>query len=514
MHAERQLRLSPYTVPELSIGRAPLTPQNSQYDLRRLQYLEGMVTYLNGLAMDASRYGTRVPGAVRIRELLQRLPYPELVMVDPGRDPPVMEHPSARDRIAFDHDRLKVLFLDGLHRGSMSPAIPAGRHSAVVARLVSLLARGISETQMDSALARSEVDLGGAVASLRELGLIEVVDPASPAMPAALKAGKDDRLTWLGHACVLLQTARSAICVDPFLRPHIRWQKAELESAFSTDFGESLCFEPYGPDAPQFSPAQLPPLDAVFITHQDIDHCNLGVLMTLPEETPIVVPDWQPDHPWEVDLAGLIRSVLGGSRRVIRLKHGETLRFGDVAASAFPFHSEMPSSLKTRWNCYLFETSDGAVACTADSAVTDDCVDFLICRIGRRKPLVLCSRPVHSGAASPGYRDESEVLYNFTRLWAWYTPVWDLFHPVEPPGISKPRLNRLALGTDLRAFLPYAMGTAPWYRIQDTDDPLHVPLGNLSVDDLRGISGVLKSMPNALHLFRGKFAEPIRLDAA
>src|SRR5947209_15834264 len=49
MITNRHRRLSLFTVPELSIGRAPLTPQNSQFDPRRLTYLEGMVDYLNGL---------------------------------------------------------------------------------------------------------------------------------------------------------------------------------------------------------------------------------------------------------------------------------------------------------------------------------------------------------------------------------------------------------------------------------------------------------------------------------
>src|SRR6266536_2172987 len=49
MKTTKQLRLSLFTVPDLSIGRAPLTPQNSQFDPKRLEYLEGMVVYLNGL---------------------------------------------------------------------------------------------------------------------------------------------------------------------------------------------------------------------------------------------------------------------------------------------------------------------------------------------------------------------------------------------------------------------------------------------------------------------------------
>src|SRR5207249_11281131 len=105
----------------------------------------------------------------------------------------------------------------------------------------------------------------------------------------------------------------------------------------------------YGPQLTQLSPAQLPPLDAVFVIHQDIDHCNLGVLMMLPEHIPIVVPDCHPDDMWEVDLLTVIHNVLGRRRKVIRLKHGETITIGDIRATAVPFLAEMPSSLKTFW---------------------------------------------------------------------------------------------------------------------------------------------------------------------
>src|SRR5205823_133566 len=104
---------------------------------------------------------------------------------------------------------------------------------------------------------------------------------------------------------------------------------------------------------------------------------------------------------------------------------------------------EMPSSLKTSWNCYLFETDHAAVACTADSAISDESVEFLSHHLrGNQQPFVLCARSIHSGKAAAGHRDELESLLNFTRLWAWYVPAWDLFQPVEVPGISESRLRR------------------------------------------------------------------------
>ena len=515
MSAEKQLRLSLHTVPDLSIGRAPLTPQNSQPDPRRLRYLEGMVAYLNSLLQEF-RNRCPAPEAVsRLEAFLPQLPCSDLVTVTRNGRPAVTEAPGARDRIAFLQERLKILFLDGRHRGTGSHAIPAGRHAPRVARIISKLARGIPEGALSRLLGQDGVDLSGAIAGLRALELIEEVDPAVPLVPHDLQDGAQDRLTWLGHACVLLQTARASVCVDPFLRPHIQWTEDEKRTIFSDDFGDRFFFEPYGPQVSQLSPAQLPPLHAVFITHQDTDHCNLGVLAMLPEEVPIVVPDWCPDHPWEVDLGALIHRVLGRRRKVIRLRHGDTLTIGDIRATAFPFFSELPSSLRTLWNCYLFETGHAAVACTADAAVTDDSVEFLIERLGNRpKPFVLCARSLHSGAPSAGYRDDLESLFNFTRLWAWYMPIWDLFQPVEPSGISEKRFRALSRRTPLRYYLPYAMGTAPWYRIADPADPLHVPMANLSALDLRALAGRVKAISKGPSLFPGKFARPFPLSEA
>ncbi len=513
MKTNKQLRLSLFTVPDLSIGRAPLTPQNSQFDPKRLEYLEGMVAYLNGLFENLRQRHPEPEALARLEKVSSRLPYSRLVKINTGGEPPlVTETPGARDRIAFNHEHLKITFLDGLYRRTESPAIPAGRYSPEVSHVISELSHGVSEEALSGILRECEVDLSPVIKSLRDIQFIEETDPSAQIVPQSLLEGKNDRLTWLGHAGILFQTSRASICVDPFLRPHIKWTEKDLKSSFSDSFGDSLFFEPYGPELTQLSPAQLPPLDAVFVTHQDIDHCNLGVLMMLPEDLPIVVPDYDPAHMWEVDLSALIQNILGPKRKVIRLKHGETITIGDIRATAFPFLGEMPSSLKTLWNCYLFETDRAAVACTADSALADESVDFLIERLqGNPKPFVLCARLVHSGKKSMGYRDEAERLFNFTRLWAWYVPTWDLFQPVDELGIGESRLRRLCERTNLRFYLPYAMGTAPWYRIVDVKDPLHVPMANLSVRDLHSLSETLKAMPKEPSLFPGKFAQPFPL---
>jgi len=90
-------------------------------------------------------------------------------------------------------------------------------------------------------------------------------------------------------------------------------------------------------------------------------------------------------------------------------------------------------------------------------------------------------------------------------------PIWDLFQPVEVPGISECLVRKLSQRTNLRFYLPYAMGTAPWYRIADVNDPLHVPMANLSVPDLHSLSETLKAIPKGPSLFPGKFAQPFSL---
>jgi len=116
MKKTRHLRLSLFTVPEVSIGRTPLTPQNSQFDPRRLKYLEGMLAYMNSLFENLRERYSRPEALLRLETLFAQLPYSELLKIDTRGEPPVTEMPNARDRIVFNEDRLRINFLDGFHR--------------------------------------------------------------------------------------------------------------------------------------------------------------------------------------------------------------------------------------------------------------------------------------------------------------------------------------------------------------------------------------------------------------
>src|SRR6266852_2299685 len=98
MKSNKHLRLSLFTVPEVSIGRTPLTPQNSQFDPRRLQYLEGMVAYMNSLFENLRKGYSRAEALSRLENFLAHLPYSELLKIDTSGEPRVTEIPNARDR--------------------------------------------------------------------------------------------------------------------------------------------------------------------------------------------------------------------------------------------------------------------------------------------------------------------------------------------------------------------------------------------------------------------------------
>ena len=112
----------------------------------------------------------------------------------------------------------------------------------------------------------------------------------------------DDALTiaWLGHATVLINFYGTWLLTDPALRSHI---------------GVNIAGFTVGPRRlvqPALSLRELPPLDAVLISHSHMDHCDLGTLRRLPRNIHAVVQKENGD---------LVRRF----RRVTELTWGEAL---------------------------------------------------------------------------------------------------------------------------------------------------------------------------------------------
>jgi L-ascorbate metabolism protein UlaG (beta-lactamase superfamily) len=89
----------------------------------------------------------------------------------------------------------------------------------------------------------------------------------------------DDSLTvaWLGHATVLINFYGTWLLTDPALRSKVGVQVA------------GLTIGPRRIVKPALSVSELPPLDAVLVSHAHMDHCDLGTLRRLPRKTRAVV---------------------------------------------------------------------------------------------------------------------------------------------------------------------------------------------------------------------------------
>jgi L-ascorbate metabolism protein UlaG (beta-lactamase superfamily) len=110
-----------------------------------------------------------------------------------------------------------------------------------------------------------------------------------------------DRLTWLGHATVLVEVAGAALLTDPVLRPRV----AHLR---------------------RYATAPAPParVDVILVSHAHHDHLDLPSLRLLDPQAPVVVPP------------GAARALRRSGRDVRELAPGQTLEIGDARIVAVP----------------------------------------------------------------------------------------------------------------------------------------------------------------------------------
>jgi L-ascorbate metabolism protein UlaG (beta-lactamase superfamily) len=110
-----------------------------------------------------------------------------------------------------------------------------------------------------------------------------------------------DRLTWLGHATVLIELGPLQVLTDPLLRDRVAHLRRHV-------------------------PAPAPParLDAVLVSHLHRDHADGPSLRRLPD-APVLAPAG----------AGAVMRKLC-RREVVELRSGETVRVGDGTVTAVP----------------------------------------------------------------------------------------------------------------------------------------------------------------------------------
>jgi len=276
-------------------------------------------------------------------------------------------------------------------------------------------------------------------------------------------------IEWLGHAYVRAVRPRASVWFDPFTAPRIVWTDAERAALFAAAVPDQFLLENYGPDAHQITQDELAIPDAIFITHQDTDHMDLGVLSLVPPEVPIYVPAADPAKPWLVDLVVAIRAVLGADRNVCVMRHDDSISVGDIRVTAFPFVGEFPVALPHAWNCYLVELPDQVWALCADSAVTELHVDWLRARLeSDHRPFGIMVNGIAHSRSTFGYRDEPNSPHTFTRLYSWYLPPVHFFDRTPVCGLPVELLERLVRDVHLSHVYLYAHGNLPWYRLEGT----------------------------------------------
>ena len=446
------IRFSEHTQPQLRSSGLLINHHNLTDGRERLEYISGLVALIN-----SNLKRGHVELAVKLRENSWFGLFTELV-VEAGVARAVAI-PNLEATLSFDLERFGILLVDGRTRNLASmPHIASGSATPVLCRVFQALSQGIEVDELLSLADAHDIDFS------RELidawvaeGRLEALD--GRALPPRSDAPS---MTWLGHAMVMFEGAGKTIFIDPLLRPKVGFHGDELATLFSPTFAEKRL----APNYVQQTRASLPVPDAVFITHQDVDHFDLATLLSFPSTTTIYVSANDPTRPWEPDLSATVRTVLGESYTVVKLRHGDVVQVGPFRVTAFPFKGEFPESLPHNWNCYLVETDQAAVALTADSGIDAPELEFLAQRLSGKATSMLMSFAI--------IEDERTMVPYWpkptgSRLWQWHVQVKDIFARRKAPsyGVLFDQLAKLRRDAGLQYFMPYSKGSTPLHRMRD-----------------------------------------------
>jgi L-ascorbate metabolism protein UlaG (beta-lactamase superfamily) len=173
--------------------------------------------------------------------------------------------------------------------------------------------------------------------------------PAAPHKPSPA-SWSDERLTvaWLGHATVLINFYGTWLLTDPALRSHV---------------GVNLAGLTLGPRRlvqPALEIKELPPLDAVLVSHAHMDHCDMGTLKRLPRRTHAVVHEGN-------------RDLLSRFERVDELAWGESVEVCGARIEALEVNHWGARKLTDKHRGYggfLIEKNNRALVFGGDTAYT------------------------------------------------------------------------------------------------------------------------------------------------
>jgi L-ascorbate metabolism protein UlaG (beta-lactamase superfamily) len=208
------------------------------------------------------------------------------------------------------------------------------------------------------------------------------------------------RITYIGHATLLLEVAGSRFLTDPNFDPALGRFLARVSP-------------------PGIALDALPKLDAILVTHAHADHLSFASLNALPRDVPLLAPP--PVAQW-------LRKL--GYGHAEPLAPSGTARVGGVEVHAKAARHVGARYGVDRWrsaaNMYLLDAGTTSTLFAGDTALTDDTHDLAEERITRRgRRLDVALLPIgHAPWWKPGFRrghlTSDDALTLFERLDARY----------------------------------------------------------------------------------------------
>lgn len=179
---------------------------------------------------------------------------------------------------------------------------------------------------------------------------------------------------WIGHATVLIRIGGKTILTDP---------------VFSTRVGIGFGLFTGGPRRfyrPAISIRDLPPLDAIVISHAHFDHLDRPTLARLSKRVPVIA---------STHLRDLIADL--GYRSITELAWGQSHRIGGLKLTAVPVHHWGARTFLDKhrgFGGFVIESGARRILYGGDSAYHDDWkalapVDLAIVGIGAYDPYIV-----------------------------------------------------------------------------------------------------------------------------
>lgn len=215
-------------------------------------------------------------------------------------------------------------------------SIPVESSLAAWTRLLPALVGGLAAGELRELAA----ELGVAEA-LTRLWFASLLVDRDPPTPLELEPGE---IAHLGHATLLANLGGRHVLVDPWFVP--------VSAADTSRRPVAL--------------AELPPIDAVLITHHHWDHVHLDTLLLLDKRVPLYIPRQSNQRALAPQTAAVLAYL--GFEQVREIDRGETLELGDggkIAAASF--YGEDPTRLGYCGNTYVLVHRGAAALVHVDS---------------------------------------------------------------------------------------------------------------------------------------------------